>query len=62
MTTTVYPIILTAADVARLSGRVAAMEVMREAFRSLGLGLEDVAMAHALQHLVQSDNDAKDPR
>jgi L-arginine dehydrogenase len=31
-------------------------------FRSIGLGLEDVAMAHALQHLVQSDNDAKDPR
>jgi L-arginine dehydrogenase len=38
MTTAVYPIILAAADVARLSGRVAAMEVMREAFRSLGCG------------------------
>ena len=38
MTTTVSPIILTAADVARLSGRIAAMEVMREAFRSLGGG------------------------
>jgi L-arginine dehydrogenase len=38
MTSTVCPIILAAADVARLSGRVAAMEVMREAFRSLGGG------------------------
>jgi L-arginine dehydrogenase len=28
-------------------------------FRSIGLGLEDVAMAHALQHLVQSDNDSR---
>ena len=27
-------------------------------FRSIGLGLEDVAIAHALQHLVQSDNDS----
>ena len=38
MTSTVYPIILAAGDVARLSGRVAAVEVMREAFRSLGGG------------------------
>ena len=28
-------------------------------FRSIGLGLEDVAMAHALQHLVQNDNDSR---
>jgi L-arginine dehydrogenase len=27
-------------------------------FRSIGLGLEDVAMAHALQHLVQNDNNS----
>jgi L-arginine dehydrogenase len=38
MTSTIGPNILAAADVARLSGRVAAMEVMREAFRSLGIG------------------------
>ena len=38
MTTAARPIILTAADVERLSGRVAAMDVMREAFRSLGSG------------------------
>ena len=38
MTTTEYPIILSAADVARLSGRVPAMEIIREAFRSLGRG------------------------
>lgn len=28
-------------------------------FRSIGLGLEDVAMAHALQKLVRSDNDLR---
>lgn len=38
MTTTVSPVILAAADVAHLSGRMSAMEVMREAFRSLGGG------------------------
>jgi len=35
---TACPIILAAEDVARLSGRVAALEVMRDAFRSLGAG------------------------
>jgi len=38
MTTTVSPIILTAAEVVRLAERIAAMEVMREAFRALGRG------------------------
>jgi L-arginine dehydrogenase len=38
MTTTAYPFILHAADVARLSGRIAALEVMRDAFRALGRG------------------------
>lgn len=38
MTMTESPIVLTAADVARLSGRIAAVEVMRETFRSLGGG------------------------
>jgi L-arginine dehydrogenase len=38
VTTSEFPIILGAADVARLSGRVAALEVMRGAFRSLGGG------------------------
>jgi L-arginine dehydrogenase len=28
-------------------------------FRSIGLGIEDVAMAHALQHLVQNDNNSR---
>lgn len=38
MNTTASPITLAAADVAHLSGRISAMEVMREAFRSLGVG------------------------
>jgi L-arginine dehydrogenase len=38
MTTTVSPIILAAADVAHLSGRIDAIEIMREAFRSLAGG------------------------
>jgi L-arginine dehydrogenase len=28
-------------------------------FRSIGLGLEDIAMAHALAHLAQNDNDSR---